>query len=127
MTTASICCCSLLCECWVSAGMFRSFSLFSLDWQLLPSSGQGRLGGEAGQGLVGGVPQEAGVVDGGQAADLAGFVELDAGVAAAHRGGVRGRRPLVAAALAAALGVNQGGAPAVRELSERPGVGAAGR
>src|ERR1700693_131797 len=107
MTTASICCW----ESWVPVGMFRSFSGFFLDWQLLSSSGQGRLRSEAGQGLIGGVAQEAGVVDGGQAADLAGFVELDAGVATAHRGGVRGRRPLVAAALAAALGGGPGGGP----------------
>src|SRR5882757_5868173 len=85
-------------------------------------SGQGRLRGEADQGPVGGVTQQARVVDGAQAADLAGFVELDAGVAAAHRGGVRGRRPLVAATPAAALGVHQRGAGAVRELSERPRV-----
>jgi Transcription factor WhiB len=28
MTTASICCCSLLWECWVPVGMFRSFRCF---------------------------------------------------------------------------------------------------
>src|SRR5215470_5328012 len=99
MTTASI--------CWVSVGMVRSFAVFPLDWQLPLSSGRpGRLRGGTDEGLVGGVAQEAGVVDDGQAADLADPVELDAGVAAAHRSGAGGRRPLVAAALGAALGVD---------------------
>src|SRR6516225_5198812 len=88
MTTASICC-SLTWGCWVSVGMVSSFRCFT--WLAVPAvlrtaAPPWRVRQE----LIGGVTQAAGVVDAGQAADLAGFVELDAGVATAHRGGARG-------------------------------------
>ena len=57
------------------------------------------------QGQISLVGEQAGVVDRGQTADLAGLVQFDAGVAAAHRAGDGAGPPLVAAAQAAALDV----------------------